>query len=194
MAVYQKRFSYNNRSNTEFGLRVVTFTPDNGETDSFLSVESIYTENFNGTMRHDYGARYKGNAMLYITMVKNNYSDFSRTELREIVSWLTGLRKVSWLDLYNDDTRKILFSFLGRVTDIKLQKMDARIVGLKVEFESISPWAYSGINKHDITLNGSRMLYPLRNCSDEDSVYTYPKVVFTNKVPNGSLRPEKRHY
>ena len=188
MAVYQKRFKFNNRLNTEFGLQVVTFSPDNGETDSFLSVESIYTDNFDGTMSYDYGAKYTEKARLYITMVKNNYSDFSRMELREVINWLSGLRKVSWLDLYNDDSREISFSFLGRVIDIKLQKMDSRIIGLKVEFQSVSPWAYSAIKRHDITLNGTTSLYPICNCSDEDSIYVYPKVVFTNKVTNGSLR------
>jgi len=188
MAVYQRRFSYNNRNNAEFGLRVVTFNPDDGEVDSFLSMESVYTDNYNGTMRHDYGAKYTETAKLYITMVKNNYCDFSRPELHEIVNWLTGLRKVSWLDLYNDDSREVSYSFLGRVTDIKLQKMDARIIGFKVEFTSVSPWAYSGIKKHDITLDGTTFRYPVCNGSDEDGVFVYPKLIFTNKAENGSLR------
>lgn len=188
MAVYQKRFSYNNRNNAEFGLQVVTFSPDNGETDSFLSVESVYTDNYNGTMRHDYGAKYNDTVKLYIAMVKNNYSDFSRAELHEVINWLTGLRKVSWLDLYNNDTKEISYSFLGRVTDIKLQKMDQRLIGLKVEFTSVSPWAYSGIKRHDITLNGTTFRYPVCNGSDEDGIFIYPKVIFTNKVENGSLR------
>ena len=121
-------------------------------------------------------------------MVKNNYNDFSRVELREVMNWLTGLRKVSWLDLYNDDSREISFSFLGRVTDIKLQKMDSRIIGIKLEFTSVSPWAYSAIKRQDLSLTGSISLYPICNCSDEDSIYVYPKVIFTNKEPNGTLR------
>jgi hypothetical protein len=188
MAVYQKRFKYNNRSNIDFGLEVVTFSPDTGEKDSYLSMESVYTESFDGTMRHDYGAKYEDVVSLYITMVKNNYSDFSRIELRQALNWLTGLRKVSWLDLYYHDSDEIVFSFLGRVTDIKLQKMDSRIIGIKVEFTSVSPWAYSGIRKYEFTLDGSEQLYPIRNGSDEDSVYVYPKVVFVNKALNGTLR------
>lgn len=188
MAVYQKRFKYNNRSNTDFGLEVVTFSPDNGEKDSYLSMESVYTESFDGTIRHDYGAKYEKVVSLYITMVKNNYSDFSRIELRQALNWLTGLRKVSWLDLYYHDSDEIVFSFLGRVTDIKLQKMDSRIIGIKIEFTSVSPWAYSGIRKYEFTLDGSEQLYPIRNGSDEDSVYVYPKIVFVNKALNGTLR------
>lgn len=188
MAVYQKHFNYQNKSNTDFGLYVVTFSPDNGESESYLSMESIYTDNYNGTMRYDYGAKYDATTMLYITMIKDNYSDFSQTELRQILNWLTGLRQVSWLDLYKDDSDEISFSFLGRVTDVKLQKMDARVIGLKVEFTSVSPWAYSGIRQYDLSLDGSELLYPILNASDEDSVYVYPKIVFTNKNANGSLQ------
>ncbi len=185
--VYQRKIVFNSHSNEEFGLIVCAIDPDNGETDSYLTVESVYTENFNGTKRHDYGAKYKDPAMLYITMVKNNYADFSKRELREVLNWLTGLRKVSWLDLYGDNTGDISFSFLGRVTDVKLYKMDARIVSIKVEFESISPWAYSKINRTEATLDGSGQMFAISNESDEDSEYVYPNILFVNKVEGGTL-------
>ena len=185
--VYQRKIVFNSHSNEEFGLIVCAIDPDNGETDSYLTVESVYTENFNGTKRHDYGAKYKDPAMLYITMVKNNYADFSKRELREVLNWLTGLRKVSWMDLYGDNTGDISFSFLGRVTDVKLYKMDARIVSIKVEFESISPWAYSKINRTEATLDGSSQMFAISNESDEDSEYVYPNIMFVNKVEGGSL-------
>lgn len=185
--VYQRKIVFNSHSNEEFGLIVCAIDPDNGETDSYLTVESVYTENFNGTKRYDYGAKYKDPAMLYITMVKNNYADFSKRELREVLNWLTGLRKVSWMDLYGDNTGDISFSFLGRVTDVKLYKMDARIVSIKVEFESISPWAYSKINRTEATLDGSGQMFAISNESDEDSEYVYPNILFVNKVEGGTL-------
>ena len=188
MAVYQKKFVLNGRSNTDFGLIVCAITPDDGETDSYLTMESIYTESFDGSRRRDYGAKYTETVVLYITMLKNNYADFTRKELRETLDWLTGLRKTSWLDLYNDDNGKISFSFLGRVTDVKLQKLDARIVGLKVEFTSVSPWAYSGINHNEMSLNGNSIMYQICNSSDEVGVYVYPNVTFINKTPNGTLK------
>lgn len=185
--VYQKKFMLNNRSNTDFGLIVCAISPDNGETDSYLTVESVYTESFDGSIRHDYGAKYTETAVLYITMLKNNYADMSRKELREVLDWLTGLRKVSWLDLYKDDSDEISFSFLGRVTDVKLQKLDSRVVGVKAEFTSISPWAYSGVNHNEISLNGTATRYAILNASDEVGVYVYPNVTFINKASNGSL-------
>lgn len=188
MAVYQKKFTFNNRSNKDFGLIVARFEPDNGEVDSYLTIESVYTDNYNGTKRYDYGAKYTSTTMLYITMVKNNYADFSRRELSEILNWLTSLNKASWLDLYNDDTNELTFSFLGRVINVRLQKMDARVVGINIEFESVSPWAYSNINRNEMSLDGTETLYSICNCSDESSVYVYPNVTFVNKAPNGTLR------
>jgi len=187
MAVYQKKFTFNNRSNKDFGLIVTRFNPDNGEVDSYLTTESVYSDSFNGTKRHDYGAKYNATTILYITMVKNNYADFSRKELREVLNWLTNLNKVSWLDLYNDDTQEFAFAFLGRVINVKLQKLDARIVGINVEFESVSPWAYSNVNHNEMTLDGTKTLYSICNCSDESSIYVYPNVTFINKTANGSL-------
>lgn len=188
MAVYKKKFTLNNRSNTDFGLIVCAISPDDGETDSYLTVESVYTESFDGSRRYDYGAKYTETTVLYITMLKNNYADFSRKELREYLDWLTGLRKVSWLDLYNDDSDDIAFSFLGRVTDVKLHKLDARVIGLNVEFTSVSPWAYSGVNHNEMSLDGSTIRYSIRNASDEIGVYVYPNVTFINKTANGTLR------
>lgn len=179
--VYQRKIVFNSHSNEEFGLIVCAIDPDNGETDSYLTIESVYTENFNGTKRYDYGAKYTEPAMLYITMVKNNYADFSKRELREVLNWLTGLRKTSWMDLYGDNTGDISFSFLGRVTDVKLYKMDARVVSIKVEFTSISPWAYSKINRTEATLDGSGQMFAISNESDEDSEYVYPNIMFVNK-------------
>lgn len=187
MAVYQKKFTFNNRSNKDFGLIVARFEPDNGEVDSYLTTESVYTDSYNGTKRYDYGAKYTSTTILYITMLKNNYADFSRRDLREVLDWLTSLKKVSWLDLYNDDTGEFAYSFLGRVINVRLQKLDSRIVGVNVEFESVSPWAYSNINHNEMTLDGSSALYHICNCSDESAVYIYPNVTFVNKVPNGSL-------
>lgn len=186
--VYQKKFMLNNRSNTDFGLIVCAISPDDGEMDSFLTVEPVYTESFDGSKRYDYGAKYTETAVLYITMLKNNYADFSKRELREVLDWLTGLRKASWLDLYNDDGGEISFSFLGRVTNVKLQKLDARVIGLTAEFTSVSPWAYSGINHNEMSLSGASIRYSILNASDEVGVYVYPNVAFVNKTANGTLR------
>ena len=186
MAIYQRKFTYRDRSNKDFGLIVVAFEPDNGEVDSYLDIESVYTDKYDGTRRNDYGAKYSNVAVLSITMIKENYADFSTSELRNVMEWLTSLHKVSWLDLYNDED-EVIYSFLGRFSDVKLEKMDARVIGIRAEFTSVSPWAYSNIRSVEANVNGE-LICPLLNYSDESAVYIYPKIIFKNIVPNGELK------
>jgi hypothetical protein len=47
----------------------------------------------------------------------------------------------SWLDLYQGDNIK--YSFLGTVTSVQQYKLDGRVVGIQLEFSSITPWAFS---------------------------------------------------
>ena len=186
MAIYQKKFTYRDKSNKDFGLIVVAFDPDNGEVDSYLGIDSVFTDKYNGTYRNDYGAKYNNVAQLSITMVKENYADLSTFELRNAMEWLTSLHKVSWLDLYNDED-EVVYSFLGRFTNVQLQKMDARVIGLRAEFTAVSPWAYSNIHSVEANVSGE-LICPLLNYSDESAVHIYPKIVFMNTVENGELR------
>ena len=39
MAIYQRKFTYRDKSNKDFGLIVVAFEPDNGEVDSYLNID-----------------------------------------------------------------------------------------------------------------------------------------------------------
>ena len=119
-------------------------------------------------------------------MVKENYADFSTSELRNAMEWLTSLHKVSWLDLYNDDD-EVIYSFLGRFTNVQLQKMDARVIGFRAEFTAVSPWAYSNIRSVEANVNGE-LICPLLNYSDESAVYIYPKIIFKNTASNGELK------
>lgn len=188
MAIYQKKFTYRDRSNRDFGLIVVAFNPDNGEVDSYLGIDSVFTDKYNGTHRNDYGAKYNNVAQLSITMVKENYADFSTSELRNAMEWLTSLHKVSWLDLYNDDD-EVIYSFLGRFTDVQLQKMDARVIGFRAEFIAVSPWAYSNIRSVEINVkNKVPQICPLLNYSDESAVHIYPKIIFKNSENGKELR------
>ena len=142
MSSYYPSFNYMGlNSQKDKNLRVVAFDVDQGEKDTFLGMESIYTESAYGTHRIDYGAKYNSVATIKISVIKPDASDFTVAEVRDFLRWTTGARKVSYLDLLIGD--EIKFSFLGRVTNAYQQKLDARTIGLAIEFTSISPWAYS---------------------------------------------------
>jgi hypothetical protein len=129
---------------------VVAFEPDDGFMDSFLSMEQIQEDYYDGTKKFDYGAKYNSSYVVNITVVKNNGSDFSLKEVRSLSKWLTGSRVNSWLDVGSvrfeqgkDDDKNIKYSFLGRVTNLQPRKLDGRTIGFLIEFSSVSPWAFS---------------------------------------------------
>lgn len=142
MSSYYPSFNYMGlNSFKDKNLVVASFDVDQGECDTFLGMESIYTNNYDGTRRLDYGARHNNVALVKIAVIKANRSEFTVAEVRDFLKWTTGARKVSYLDLLVED--EIKCSFLGRVINAYQQKLDARTIGLAIEFESVSPWAYS---------------------------------------------------
>lgn len=142
MSSYYPSFQYMGlNSLKDKKLIVVAFDADQGEVDTFLGMDCIYTEKADGTRRLDYGAKFNSVATIKISVMKRNQEDFTVSEVRDFLKWTTGIRKNSYLDLMSGDTVKC--SFLGRVTNAYQQKIDARTVGLSIEFTSVSPWAYS---------------------------------------------------
>lgn len=142
MSSYHSNFTYlNKNSKDDYGWIIVHFDPDNGEMDSYLSQEQIYTDSYNGSKRILYGTKWNTTAIIKITVIKQNGNSFSLEECRNAYRWLTGNPNASWLDLYSGGSLK--YSFMCTVQDVKPQKLDARTVGLNIYFESVSPWAYS---------------------------------------------------
>ena len=142
MSLYYNNFKYLDVNSIDRGLIVSAFEPDDGFTESFLSMEPVQEDYYDGTKKFDYGARYNQTAVINITVIKSNGTDFNLDDVCLLSRWLTGSRINSWLDVgpSKDD---IKYSFLGRVTDLKPRKLDGRTIGFQIEFSSVSPWAYS---------------------------------------------------
>lgn len=151
MSLYYNNFKYLDKNSMDQGLIVATFEPDDGFTDSFLSMSPIQEDYYDGTKKFDYGAKYNTIAVINITVIKNDGSDFSLADVRSLSKWLTGSRTNSWLDVGTsiDDVK---YSFLGRVTNLQPRKMDGRIIGYLIEFSSVSPWAYSAPQSFDCSI------------------------------------------
>lgn len=148
MSLYYNNFKYLDKNSLDQGLIVVSFKPDDGFTDSFLSMDLIQEDYYDGTKKFDYGAKYNTTAVININVIKNDGSDFSLLDVRSISKWLTGSRVNSWLnvgpDIINSDNdENIRYSFLGRVTNLQPRKMDGRTIGYLIEFTSVCPWAFS---------------------------------------------------
>ena len=157
MSSYYHSFNYMGiNSLKDKKLIVASFDADQGEMDTFLGMEPIYTESSDGSRRMDYGAKFNSVAVIKISVIKANRKDFTVSEVRDFLKWTTGVRQNSYLDLVYNGEQK--FSFLGRVTNAYQQKLDARTIGLAIEFTSVSPWAYSPEIKIPFSIGQSLIL------------------------------------
>lgn len=215
MSSYHMQFTYKGKTNndplgpepldgeldTRPHLIVVAFSPDNGETDAFLAMESIFDTKYDGTSRYDYGAAYHDVAKPTITMIKSDYSDLTLYEFREIARWLTGAKKSSWLDLQMPSQSSVgvyetAYSFLCKCTNLTQHKLDGRVIGVVATFESVSPWAYSPLQNLKIKDGDSEIIsgtenepftFTLNNQSDDIYSYLYPNISITNTTQDSFI-------
>ena len=157
MSSYHSSFKYlDKKSDEDLGWIISHFDPDNGEMDSSLSQEQVYSDSYNGTKRILYGTKYNSVANVKITVIKQDGSDFTLQECRNAYKWLTGKPEASWMDLYVGD--EVKYRLLCTIQDVKPQKMDARTVGLNIYCESVSPWAYSAQIVVSQNISGTKVI------------------------------------
>lgn len=179
MSSYYPSFSYLEKNSADEGYIVTSFEPDEGFTDTFLGMDQVYEDYYDGTKRFLYGTRYNNKATISITLVKADGTDWTVNDNRKALRWLTGSRSASWLDLCthkNEDGKWVpIYSFLGTVTTSQQYKLDGRIIGLSFEFSSITPWAYSeekGINRpieQELYVDSNGVLFQPNNAMSIDS-------------------------
>ena len=179
MSSYHTSFTYlGKNSYDDFKLQIVHFEDgDIGETDSYLSQESIYTESPRGTKRTLYGTKYSDVARLDITVMKPDGSEFGIEQTREIYKWLTGATQYSWMDLYIGD--EVKYRMLCFAQNVRPYKIDSRIVGFIITMESSSPWCFSPPQEVSQTLTGQETLQ-INNLSDDMYTFTAMNTVFEN--------------
>lgn len=183
MSSYHSSFSYLERNSAkDFGWIISHFDPDNGETDSYLSQDQVYSDSYNGAKRNLYGTRWNSVANVKITVIKQDGSEFTLGECREAYRWLTGNPEANWMDLYIG--YEVKYRLLCTIKDVKPQKMDAKTTGLNIYCESLSPWAYSPTLSVTETFNGSGIM-EINNESDDMYSFVYPKVTFKKDYDDG---------
>jgi hypothetical protein len=193
---------YNNLSSEEFDVTLhCSFDGDNGTTSSFLSREGVYTEHYDG---HRTIHRVKNNEVLTprFTLIKKDFSDFTPSENRRVLSWLTSSDKPGWFEVYKDDSNVIEWRIFGYVAPVEQYKLgNDRVVGYEFEVESSHPYAWSRkfiypevhattaeINNNDETndylqVSGTKNFTITCN-TDEYNKPVYPKVTVTFKGKN----------
>lgn len=155
MASYHSSFEYLGKNSLDEGFIICAFEPDDGLVDSFLSMEQVYTDSYDNTKRFLYGTKYDSVATINITIIKADGSDISVEDNRKIFRWLTGCRKASWLDLHEGDMLK--YSFYCTTQNIQQYKLDSRVIGFTITFESIHPWAWSALQEVNFYVGADAM-------------------------------------
>ena len=178
MSSYHSSFSYLNENSKTKKWIISHFEADDGEQDSYLSQDQVYTDSYNGAKRNLYGTRWNAVANVKITVIKQDGGDFTFDECREASKWLTGNPEASWLELYVGDEMKS--RLLCTIQDVKPQKLDARIIGLNIYCESLSPWAYSPLQTYEIKNMKTGEGITIDNKSDDLYSFVYPKITYTN--------------
>lgn len=74
---------------------------------------------------------------------------------------------------------RIKYSFICRVTNAWQQKLDARTIGIVLEFTSVSPWAYSAKQIVTTSVDGSTTL-TINNETDDLYSFTSMNTIFSN--------------
>lgn len=192
MSVYHHIISYKGKTNYDFQLIVSHFSDnsDSGENPTYQSMEPIFSENYDGTIRHDFGARRTEVATPTMTFVESDGSDISPYKIRNVLKWLTGARDVSFMDIM-DDTAIPICSYVGRFTDVKLYKIDARVIGIVATFTSTSPFAYSPIKEARFTVTQDGTDFAIDNETDDIYSMLNPTVEFTNTQSKDPANPNK---
>lgn len=173
MASYHSSFTYLGKNSSGEGFIVASFEPDRGFVDTYLGMDQVTTDSYDGSKKFIYGNRYNSQATISITLVKPDGTAFSEAENRLIFRWLSGSRQASWLDFYVSDA--LAYSFLGNFTSFQQQKQDAKVIGIQATFTSINPWAWSasqniqcGFHEEMLEINENGVLY--RNILEDSNL------------------------
>lgn len=157
-------------------ITAVSFDGGFDEVSTGDAMDAVYSEKSNGE-RIDYGARYQEVLELNVTLLKSDYTDFTRNEKREILKWLSGRKQASWLKLYDQNMEPICEVF-GRFIEVQQKTADSRTVGFLATFEATSPYPMSPLRHVEQIFTGPEVLI-LENDGDVVDEYVMPYMEIT---------------
>jgi hypothetical protein len=129
----------------------VAFDSDNGETNSFLNRSAVAAESYDGRYKNTHRYKYDELFSPKFTIVKKDFSDFSQSEVRLVLKYLTQTDKPALLEVsYDKDGEPVTedrdFCAIGGWTEINTYKLaNNRTVAITATFEAVTPYAMSGI-------------------------------------------------
>lgn len=192
------RFTWDEYSSLDFDvIACVSFDGDTGDSETGLSREAVVSEMYNGALKR--GASYKWNESMNvtITLVKNDFSDFTQDQNRKILKWITSRQTPGFLDIYKDDSEVIDYSVLGNFINVSQYKLgNSRVVGYILEYEGLTPYAYSGLQTFPVNLDitntntfkdvsdPSNNTFSIKVDTDDTESAVYPRITIKHNGEN----------
>ena len=162
----------------------VAFDSDSSETETYLNREAVSQESYDGRRHHVTSYKYNQRFSPRFTFVKKGFGDFSATELRSVLKWLTSLDTTALLDVYYDDSNVIEWSAIGNWTEISSYKFaNNRTVGVVATFESVHAFALSDLYTVTKTITSTDNKITI-NIDTDDNKPVYPRITIQH---NGSV-------
>ena len=146
---------------------------------SALDLSENFIDEFTGSgTRHGFALKKSCDHVNYVILngVNLENNEWSYRASDNSIQLNTAPEKNTKLSVSYSKTK---YSFIGRVTNAWQQKMDARTIGIVIEFTSVSPWAYSPIQTEKYSVSGSKNI--TIDCQSDDLYsYVHPNIKYTN--------------
>lgn len=189
---------------SDFGLTLASFDYSGSE-ENDLALKSDTQEKYIGynPIPVYLGAKYTSKLRPTITLVKdtanlnkNNSKYFTEHECRYILRELTSEEGYQWVQIYHNTLDELMY-YYARINNIRYKKIMDEVVGIIIEMECDSPFAWSKEFRYsyDIKANVPLTFY---NTSDILNDYllptvmirsssAVPKLILTNKSDNNRV-------
>lgn len=180
--VSPQKFRFNNDKYGELTIDViadVAFDSDNGETSTFLNRSAVATESHDGRYKNTTKYKYDELFSPKFTIVKKDFSDFSQSEVRHVLKYLTQTDKPALLEVFVDDSNTVDWCAIGGWTEINTYKLaNNRTVGIVATFEATTPYAMSDIEPVDKIISNNNKVFPI---DTDDNHPIYPRITIQQK-------------
>lgn len=170
--VYGCEFQYDGVSSKEYHLTMCnTENSSMEDADMGLNLDILYDAS-SAPLRYEYSVKYNETISFLMMVVKDNYSYFTRNEVRDISKWLTGRKTAAWLTII--DTGYDDINYLCRVTGIQARKIASETYALLLTWTSASPYAYSNEETYTYHITQKNQEIHIYCDSDDINDYVYP--------------------
>ena len=181
MEIFAKEFIMGEFNANDYGLITTSFSYD-GESEEELGMKISTIEEFIG---HNpvpvyMGHKYEDKLQLHITFTKNpcfwnNNLIFTEQDCRSILRVITGIKNYQWTKIAGDELDEDLW-YRTKVINVSYKKIKNKVVGIILDLECDSQFAWS--KENNITINArANIPFYIFNNTDDLNNYVLPYII-----------------